>query len=64
VTDVNQMKVQVLELSDKQGLILDLSDLELILGIAALIEMGEEVPAIYASRVNNIYKKALEVAYG
>lgn len=61
---VNTMRIQILELSDKQGLILDESDLELVLGLASLIELDEELPAVYATRVDKIYKKALEVSYG
>lgn len=61
---IQKMQLQVMELSDKQGLILDESDLELILGLASLIEMGEELPAMYATRVDSIFKKALAASYG
>jgi hypothetical protein len=60
----NKMRIQITELSDKQGLILDEADLELILGLASLMELDEELPAMYAPRVELIYKKALEISYG
>lgn len=64
MSDAAKMKLQILELSDKQGLILDSNDLELVLGLASLMEMGEELPAMYAPRVDKIYQKALQLSYG
>lgn len=52
---MQQMKVRILDLGDRQALILNDNDREFILGLVMLIEMDEPIDAQYIQRVNSIY---------
>jgi len=56
---VARMQIQILELVDRQAVILSESDQEFIMGLAMLMEMEERLDVQYAPRVAAIYQQVV-----
>ena len=58
---IERMKIQILELVDRQAMILSEADREYILGLHMLLEMEENIDAQHAPRVAEIYNKVVAI---